>query len=165
MISSYFIFPLIYGVYSHFPFNSGPTGATGPAAGGIFASFINFAARFTDGMQIPVGIGIADTTGSIVLTEPGRITLQPGYYSISYQVSALLTNAGYMQITPAYGGSSHIEYGIYYMTGTARTSAAGACSFIITVPETTNFTLYFNSSTEGLDGAVTLVICKLDREI
>ena len=30
MISSYFIFSLVYGVYSHFPFNSGPTGATGP---------------------------------------------------------------------------------------------------------------------------------------
>ena len=28
MISSYFIFSLVYGVYSHFPFNSGPTGAS-----------------------------------------------------------------------------------------------------------------------------------------
>lgn len=30
MISSYFIFSLVYGVYSHFPFNNGPTGAQGP---------------------------------------------------------------------------------------------------------------------------------------
>lgn len=30
MISSYFIFSLIYGVYSHFPFNNGSTGPQGP---------------------------------------------------------------------------------------------------------------------------------------
>lgn len=38
MISSYFIFSLVYGVYSHFPFNNGPTGptgATGPAGDSV----------------------------------------------------------------------------------------------------------------------------------
>lgn len=143
---------------------AGPQGIPGPAAGGVFSSFINFAVRFEEGQPIPMGIGVEDTTGNIVLTEPTSITLQPGFYSISYQVSTLLINAGIIQVTPYYGGRSHIEYGIYYMTGTERSSAFGACTFIIRVPETTVFRLYFNSSTTAQECVLTMAVFKLDRE-
>ena len=89
----------------------------------------------------------------------------PGYYAISYQVSAILVDISYMQITPAYNGRAHLEYGIYFKTGTERTTAFGAVSFIIEVPETTTLSLYFNSPTTGQEGTATMVIFKLDRDV
>lgn len=150
--------------------NTGPTGATGatgntgPTEDDVFASFINFGASFTNGALIPMGIGVVDTTGNIVLTDPTRITLQPGLYSISYEVSGLLAAAGFMQITPFYNSSPHIEYGIYFMTnGTGRASAFGAVSFIIDVPAESVFNLTFNSPVTVTEGTLTMVIFKLRR--
>ena len=81
-----------------------------------------------------MGIGVADITDNIVLTDSTHITLQPGFYSIFYEVSVLYSGTTYMQITPSYNGSSHIEYGLYFMTG------------------------------PGTEGTLTMVIFKLRRE-
>ena len=111
-----------------------------------------------------MGIGVADTTGNIVLTDPTRITLQPGFYSIFYEVSGLLAEAGYIQITPFYNSNPHIEYGIYFLTnGSGRASAFGAVSFIINVPVETVFNLTFNSPVTVTEGTLTMVIFKLRR--
>lgn len=108
-----------------------------------------------------MGIGVADDTGNIVLSDPTHITLEPGYYSISYEVSTLYSETSYMQITPSYNGGSHIEYGIYFRTGEGLSSAFGAVSFIILVPEQTTFTLTYNSLVAGSEGTLTMVIQKL----
>lgn len=142
---------------------TGPTGPEGPIPDAIFASFVNYAAQFTNASLIPMGIGVSDPTGSIVLTDPTRITLAPGVYSISYEVSALLQTSSYMQITPYYNGSPHIEYGIYFMTGEGRSSAFGSVSFIIEAPTETVFNLTYNSGVTGIDGTLTMVIFKLRR--
>ncbi|GAA6510858.1 hypothetical protein K360107B91_40260 [Enterocloster bolteae] len=131
----------------------------------MFASFITFAGVWNNAQRIPVGVGVADTTGNIVLTDSTCITLAPGYYCISYQVSSMLADAGYMQITPVYNGSSHIEYGIYFWTANARSSAFGASSLIVEVPQTTTLYLYFNSNTRAQEGTVTMVIFKLNRPV
>lgn len=71
--------------------STGPTGATGvtgatgpvpPIPEDVFASFLNFAAQFQNASLIPMGIGVSDPTGNIVLSDPTRITLAPGIYSI-----------------------------------------------------------------------------------
>lgn len=143
---------------------TGPTGATGPTENDVFASFVNFGATFTNAALIPMGVGVADVTGNIVLTDPTRITLQPGIYSIFYEVSGLLESAGYMQITPFYNGNPHLEYGIYFMTnGTGRSSAFGSVSFIIEVPTESIFNLTFNSPVTVTEGTLTMVIYKLRR--
>lgn len=186
MISSYFIFSLVYGVYSHFPFNNGPTGptgaigptgangvtgpigptgATGAAPDDVFAAFATFAVPFTDAAQIPLGTVTADPTGQIVLTDTTRITLAPGYYLISYHVSALMAAPGYMQITPYYNDASHIEYGIYFKTGTNLTSAYGSNSIIIEVPAETRFSLTYNSNVTSTEGTATITVLKLNRSL
>ena len=142
---------------------TGPTGPTGVVPNDIFASFINFAALYVNAQQIPMGIGVADDTGNIVLTDPTHITLQPGYYSIFYEVTVLYSEKTYMQITPSYNGGPHIEYGIYFMTGEGRSSAVVSVSFIIAVPEETTFTLTYNSPLPGPEGSLTMVIFKLRR--
>ncbi|MEQ2429233.1 hypothetical protein WMQ36_30155 [Enterocloster hominis] len=142
----------------------GPTGPTEPYPDDIFASFINFAAHFVNASLMPMGIGVEDVTNHIVLTDPTHITLEPGFYSIFYEVSVLYPGTTFMQVTPFYNGSAHIEYGIYFMTGPDRSSAFGSVSFIIEVPQPTVFTLTYNSPVDGTEGTLTMVIRKLRRE-
>ncbi|WP_226392978.1 hypothetical protein [Ructibacterium gallinarum] len=79
----------------------------------------------------------------------------------------MLDNAGYMQVTPAYNNTSHLEYGIYFKTSTSSSSAYGSSAIIFYVPSQTNFTLTYNSNTENRSGAATVAIIKLfkDNEI
>ena len=145
---------------------TGATGATGPTGvipNDVAASFINYGAQFQNAALIPMGIGVADPTGNIVLTDPTRITLAPGVYSIFYEVSALLPDSGYIQVTPYYNSAPHLEYGIYFMTGAGRSSASGSASFLVEVPVQTVFDLTFNSSVRIGDGTLNLVIHKLRR--
>lgn len=147
---------------------TGPTGPTGPAGpsvtpDNVFAFFATYGIQFTNGSLIPLGTGIADPTGQIVLTDATHIALAPGYYLISYHVSAVLQTAGYMQITPFYNSSPHIEFGIYFRTGTDSTSAYGSNSIIIDVQEETRFSLTFNSNSQSRDGAATITVVKLNR--
>mgnify|MGYP000308901508 FL=1 len=82
----------------------GPQGPPGEPAQDCFASFFMFERRFENGRPIPLLPGTEDPTGSIVLADETRIELAPGYYCISFSVSAILEEAGYMQVTPAYNG-------------------------------------------------------------
>lgn len=68
-----------------------------------------------------------------------------------------------MQVTPFYSGNAHIEFGIYFKTGSNVVSAYGSNSIIINVPEQTRFSLTFNSNTQSSDGAATITVLKLNR--
>ena len=143
----------------------GPQGEPGVAPDDIFASFATFEVRFVNAQPIPLGTSLADPTGNITLADATRIVLTPGYYYISYSVSAVLDEAGYMQITPSYNGASHIEYGIYFKTNVSSSSAYGSNSIIIYVPEETSFTLTYNSNTANRSGAATVAVLKLNRTV
>lgn len=107
--------------------------------------------------------GVSDDTGNIGMENDTNLLLSPGYYFISYSVSAVLDDAGYMQITPYYSGAPHIEYGAYFKTSTGASSAYVSNSIIIYVPEHTAFTLNYNCSTSSRSGAATVGILKLSR--
>lgn len=139
-----------------------PRGETGTVPDDIFASFFNFAQLYTNGSLLPFYTVLPDTTGNIVLADTTHISLEPGYYQISYHVSALFSSASYMQITPSYNGSPHIEFGIYFMTS-GKGSAYGSNTIIISVPAKTVFTLTYNSPLSGTDGTLTLSFIKLKR--
>ena len=142
---------------------TGPTGATGAAPEDTFAAFATYALPFTDGALIQMGTVTADPTGQIVLSDMTRIMLEPGYYLINYHVSSILRTPGYMQITPFFNGAPHIEYGIYFKTGSDASSAYGSNSIVIYVPETTGFSLTFNSNVSSSDGTATVTVLKLNR--
>ena len=95
-----------------------PRGADGMVPDEVFATFVNYMARFENTDLIQFSTAVPDPTG---------------------------------QISPYYSGAAHLEYGIYFMTGTAKTSAAGAKAFIINVPAATRFSLTFNSGTVGTE--------------
>ena len=145
------------------PGSTGPTGPEGPVPDDIFASFINFGAVFDNAALIPMGQSMVDPTGNIVLSEPTRVTLAPGFYKIDYEVSALTMTPTFIQVTPFYNGAAHIEFVIYFMTAVERSSAFGAVSMIIEVPSATPFTLTFNTAGTVRECTLTMTIVKLRR--
>lgn len=142
---------------------TGPTGPTGSFPVESFAFFASFGIPFTDAALIPFGVPITDPTGQIVLSDTTHISLAPGYYHLSYHVSALLRTAGFMQITPFYNGAPHIEYGIYFKTGSDVSSAYGSNSMILEIPEQSLFSLTYNSNSRSTDGTATITLVKLFR--
>lgn len=88
----------------------------------------------------------------------------PGYYLIGYEVSVLFNSANYMQVTPSYNGTSHLETGIYFATSAPGSSACGSVFFILRAPATTNFSLTYSGSATGRDGSITMTILKLRRD-
>lgn len=131
----------------------------------IFASFFLIQAAFTVGSLIPLFPDVTDPTGNIVATDLEHITLAPGYYLISYKVSAVFETANYMQITPFYNGAPHIEYGIYFATSVNGSSAVGSAFLILRAPTQTVFTLTYSGSGDAVEGEVNLTIYKLRRPL
>ena len=134
---------------------AGETGPTGPQAAApedIFASFIDFAERFIDGNQLTLVPSITDPTGNIGETDLTHVSLKAGYYLVSYSVSAVLRDPGYMQITPVYNGSAHLETGIYFATNTDGSSANGSAHFILEAPGDTLFSLTYDSPETAVEG-------------
>ena len=146
------------------PGATGPTGPAGTPADDAFASFYQYQYPLTQGEQIPLITGVPDSTGNITLTAPQLVTLAPGYYLVSYKVSALFRSANYMQITPSYNGAPHLETGIYFAVGApGGGSAAGAGFLIIDAPAGTGFSLTYSGSANAVEGEVNLTILKLRR--
>ena len=145
--------------------STGPTGPAGEAPADVFASFGNYAAQFTVGQLIPLYPVVTDPTGQITNTDQRRIILEPGYYWISYNVSALFDTPNYMQITPYYNGRPHLETGIYFATNANGSSVGGAVSIILEATERTVFTLTYSGSGPATEGQVNLTILKLNRPL
>ncbi len=146
----------------------GPTGATGPAGTApeqSFASFINTQYPLTQNSLIDVFPDVTDSTGNIVQTDLQHISLAPGYYLVSYKVSAIFPNPNYMQVTPSYNGTSHLETGIYFATSANGSSAAGSAFFIIRAPASTVFSLNYSGSSDAREGEINLTFLKLNRDI
>ena len=153
---------------------TGPTGATGPTgsqgpAGEVpddsFASFSTLQTLLRVGNLIPLVPDVPDPAGNIVPTDTEHIILSPGYYLVSYKVSAIFRAAIYMQITPSYNGRAHLETGIYFATRTDGSSAAGASSLIIRAPAQTVFTLTYSGSSDAIDGQINLTILRLRQPL
>lgn len=147
---------------------TGPTGATG-STGAVpddsFASYFAFQQPLTVGTLITLFPAVTDITGNITQCDSEHITLQPGYYLVSYKVSAVFSTANYMQITPSYNGSPHIENGIYFATTTNGSSACGSAFFIIHATSETQFSLNYSGSGNATDGEVNMTFLKLKRTV
>ena len=144
----------------------GATGPTGPAGGpgeDVFASYYSDVRSVPNNGQIPLYELLNDPTGNITLSGTQQLRLQPGYYRVSYSVSAILEAPGYLQITPAFGGLARIDLGIYFRTSGNSSTANGARTFTFYTSEATNFFLTYSSDVSGRSVQTTLDIEKLNR--
>lgn len=144
---------------------TGPTGSAGTAPDDVFASYVNYQYPLVRGSQLVVFPDVTDPTGQITQASPTVIALEPGYYLISYKVSAVFRQANYMQVTPSYNGTTHLETGIYFAVSTAGGSAAGSSFLILRAPAATTFTLTYSGSGDAVDGEINLTILKLRRAL
>ena len=144
---------------------TGTTGAAGEVPDDSFASFSTLQTLLRVGNLIPLVPDVPDPAGNIVPTDTEHIILSPGYYLVSYKVSAIFRAANYMQITPSYNGRAHLETGIYFATRTDGSSAAGASSLIIRAPAQTVFTLTYSGSSDAIDGQINLTILRLRQPL
>ena len=119
----------------------------------------------SNGTQIVLLPDVTDTTGNITQPDVTRIGLAPGYYLISYKVSCIFRQASYMQVTPSYNGTSHLETGIYFATSTEGSSACGSAYLIVRAPTATQFSLTFTSSSSATDGEINVTVLKLNRPL
>ena len=69
-----------------------------------------------------------------------------------------------MQVTPFYNGTSHLETGIYFATGSSG-SACGSAFIILKASEPTTFFLTYSGSANGRDGEINMTILKLRRDL
>lgn len=143
----------------------GPRGIPGETIENVFASFLDFSDFWESQIELPLVPSVPDPTGTITNTTLTRLTLDPGYYLISYSVSCIFRTPSYMQVTPTYNSAAHLETGVYFATSANGSSASGSSHFILFVPDPspTEFYLTFNSPTTATDGAITLAILKLNR--
>lgn len=143
----------------------GPQGPQGEAPDDSFASFGLYQGLFTPGSLIPMYPDITDPTGNIVSTDPEHISLAPGYYLVSYKVSALFNSPNYMQVTPFYNGTAHLDKGTYFATTANGASADGSAFMIIKVTSHTEFSLNYSGSGTARDGQVNITFLKLNSPL
>lgn len=127
----------------------------------VFASFHNAEYSLQQNSLIPLVQSVPDTTGNITLSDPEHIGLEPGYYLISYKVSGLFSTPNYMQVTPSYNGTAHLETGVYFATNADGSSACGSSHFIIRAPASTILTLNYSGSAVARDAEVDMTILRL----
>ena len=78
-------------------------------------------------------------------------------------MSAIFNSPSYMQVTPFYNGTSHLETGGYFATAANGSSACGSSHFILAAPAPTAFTLTYSGPLDAREGTVTLHFLKLRR--
>ncbi len=79
---------------------------------------------------------------------------------VSYKVSVTLSQPGYIQVTPSWGGTPHLEDGVYFATTANGSSAVGSAHFIIQAPSPTTFFLSY-SGADASNGEVNLTLLRL----
>lgn len=147
---------------------TGATGATGPAGTrpeDSCAYYYAYQSLFTPGTQLTLFPGVTDPTGEIVQTGATTIALQPGYYLVNLKVSAVFSTPNYLQVTPSYNGTPHLENGIYFATTANGSSACGSATLILAAPQATTFTLTYSGSGTARDGEINLTFLKLSRPV
>ena len=146
---------------------TGPTGATGVTGppGEIppdsAAFFYNYQALFTPGQAIDFFPGVEDSTGAIAQQSASVLSLQAGAYLVSYRISTTLSQPGYLQVTPSYNGTPHLETGVYFATTANGSSAGGSAHFILQAAAPTTFSLTYSGSAAGPNGEVNVTFLRL----
>ena len=143
---------------------TGATGVTGPPGETLpdsAAFFYNYQALFTPGQAIDFFPGVEDSTGAIAQQSASVLSLQAGAYLVYYRISATLSQPGYLQVTPSYNGTPHLETGVYFATTANGSSAGGSAHFILQAVAPTTFSLTYSGSAAGPNGEVNVTFLRL----
>ncbi len=159
----------------------GPQGATGPqgprgepgargSAGppgypqnSIFASFMGQELVVPESASLPLRAQIPDVTQNIVLNSNCCVTLTPGYYVISYFLSAVLKRHGCIRLTPVWNDSRQTLYSAYAEAAKRKEMLVLSRYFIVEIPAGTTLFFEWHSSAGAAKINMNLSIQKLYR--
>lgn len=142
----------------------GPEGPPGYPQNSIFASFLGQNLMMPESACLPLKIEIPDPTQNISLCNNCTVSLSPGYYTISYYISAEMKRHGFMALTPVLNDEMQTVYSAYADAEKRRETLVITRYFIIKVPDRS--TMYFAWHSSSCDSRINmnLTIEKLCRE-
>lgn len=148
----------------------GDTGARGPAGppgypqNSIFASFSGRELILPKKALLPLKTELPDITQNISLYDNCSITLTPGYYSISYYITALMNRHCSIKLTPVLNNQKQTMYSAYAQAAKRKELMVIARNFIIQVPDTSTLLFAWHSSADTSKINLDLCIEKLCRQ-
>lgn len=130
------------------PGERGPEGPPGYPQNYIFASYTGQNLAMQDTACLPLKSEIPDITQNISLSNDVSIRLTPGFYAISYYISAMMKRHGFIELTPVLNDCWQSLFTAYTEAVKRREVLTLSRYFIMEVP--TDSTLFFawRSSTE-----------------
>ncbi len=142
----------------------GPEGPPGYPQNSIFATFLGQNLMMPESACLPLKIEIPDPTQNISLCNNCTVSLTPGYYTISYYISAEMKRHGFMALTPVLNDEMQTVYSAYADAEKRRETLVITRYFIIKVPDRS--TMYFAWHSSSCDARINmnLTIEKLCRE-
>lgn len=142
----------------------GPEGPPGYPQNSIFASFLGQNLMMPESACLPLKIEIPDPTQNISLCNNCTVSLSPGYYTISYYISAEMKRHGFMVLTPVLNDEMQTVYSAYADAEKRRETLVITRYFIIKVPDRSTMYFAWHSSSCDFRINMNLTIEKLCRE-
>lgn len=146
------------------PGAQGPAGPPGYPQNSIFATFSGHGLVMPESACLPLKTEIPDTTQNISLCNSCSVALLPGYYAISYDISAIMKKHGFIKLTPVVNTCEQTIYTAYAETAKRREILSLSRYFIIEVPTCSTLFFAWRSSTGTSPVNMNLSIEKLFRQ-
>ena len=142
----------------------GPAGPPGYPQNAIFASFIGQDLIMPERASLPLKIEIPDITQNIYLCNDHTVTLMPGYYAISYYISAVVKRNDFIKLTPIIEGCEQTIYSAYAEATKRKEMLVLSRYFIIGIQDNSVLFLAWHSSAGASRINMTMSIEKLCRQ-
>lgn len=142
----------------------GPAGPPGYPQNSIFASFSGKELILPESASLPLKTEIPDITRNISLYSSSSVSLAPGYYIISYYVSAVMKKRGSIKLTPVFNDRRQTMYTARGETENRKGILELTRNFIAEIPIGTTLFLEWSSSVGASRVNMYLSIEKLYRQ-
>ncbi len=135
----------------------GPMGPAGYPQNSIFATFSGEGLSMSEHASLPLKIQIPDITQNITLCNGTSLSLTPGYYAISYYISASVKKHGFISLTPMFDNCRQTAYAAYAEAGNREGILILSRHFIMEAP--TASTLFFLWTSSADDFGIDMNLC------
>lgn len=135
----------------------GPMGPAGYPQNSIFATFLGEGLSVPEHASLPLKIQIPDITQNITLRNSTSLSLTPGYYAISYYISASVKKHGFISLTPMLDNCRQTAYTAYAEAGNREGILILSRHFVMEVP--TASTLFFLWTSSADDSRIDMNLC------
>lgn len=142
----------------------GPAGPPGYPQNSIFASFSGNELIMPESASLPLKMEIPDITQNISLCDNSSVALTPGYYVISYYISAAMKKQGFIKLTPIFNNRKQTAYTAYAEATKRKEILVMARYFIIEIQAGSRLFFAWHSSAGISKINMNLSIVKLYRQ-